>query len=361
MSIENRKWEHIEYAINPLSQGPLTTLLEYVIMIHQAYNEISIDEIDLSIEFLGYRLKAPIIISGMTGGFEGAFNINKKLAEVAEKYGLAIGVGSQRAMIIKPELSYTYRIVRDIAHNIPVIANIGIAQLSTFSYEVIEKVVEAIEADALAIHLNLLQELIQPEGDRSFRGGIKLLKKIVEKIDIPIIIKEVGNGLSREVAERFYDVGIRIFDVAGAGGTNWVTIEILRGGEKYGKVGEAFKTWGIPTAASIVEVSSIGSDIIVIASGGIRTGIDIAKAIALGADLVGIAQPFLKAVLSNEEKEYIEALLTQLKIAMVLTGAKNIAELKNSSVFIHGTLAQWLCARKLKIRNSNSYISCFAT
>ncbi len=358
MSIEGRKSEHIEHAMNQLSQGPLTTLLENVMIIHQAFTELSINEIDLSTEFLGYKLHAPIIISGMTGGFEGAFNINRKLAEVAEEYKLAIGVGSQRAMVMKPELSYTYRVVRDVARSVPVIANIGIAQLSTINYEAIEFIVESIEANALAIHLNMLQELIQLEGDKNFRGCIKLLEKIIEKIGVPIIIKEVGNGLSRETASKFYGLGVKIFDVAGAGGTNWVTIEMLRGKGKYDDIGEVFKTWGIPTAASIVEVSSIGSDVIVIASGGIRTGVDIVKAIALGADLVGIAQPFLKAVLSGREREYIDTLLNQLRIAMMLTGCKNIVEIRNIHIIIHGFLAQWLCARKLKIRNNNSYIPC---
>ncbi|MEM0152610.1 MAG: type 2 isopentenyl-diphosphate Delta-isomerase [Ignisphaera sp.] len=359
MSIENRKSEHIEHAVNQISQGPLTTLLENVIIVHQAFTELSMDEIDLSTEFLGYKLQAPVLISGMTGGFDGAFNINKKLAELAEEYRLAIGVGSQRAMILKPELSYTYRVVRDVAHSVPVIANIGIAQLSTINYESIEWIVESLEADALAIHLNMLQELIQCEGDRSFKGAIKSLEKIIEKIDVPIIIKEVGNGLSREVASKFYNLGIRIFDVAGAGGTNWVTIEMLRMEGKHSKIGEAFRTWGIPTAASIVEASSIGSDVIVIASGGIRTGVDIAKAISLGAELVGIAQPFLRAVLSGREKEYTDTLLKQLRIAMMLAGCRNIMELKNIHIVVHGLLAQWLCARKLKIRNNNSYIPCF--
>ncbi|MCS7110897.1 MAG: type 2 isopentenyl-diphosphate Delta-isomerase [Ignisphaera sp.] len=358
MNIEDRKGEHIEHAVNQLSQGPLTTLLENVWIVHQAFTELSMDEIDLSTEFLSYKLQAPIIVSSMTGGFEGALNINKKLAELAEEYRLAIGVGSQRAMVIKPELSYTYRVVRDVARSVPVIANIGIAQLSTLSYETVERIVESIEADALAVHLNMLQELIQPEGDRSFRGSSKLLEKIIEKMDIPIIIKEVGNGLSRETASVFYTLGIRIFDVAGAGGTNWVTIEMLRGKGKYESVGEVFRTWGIPTAASIVEVSSVGRDVTVIASGGIRTGIDIAKAIALGAELVGIAQPFLKAVLSDNGREYVETLLHQLKIALMLTGCKSVAELKNIHIVIYGLLAQWLCARRLKIRNSNSYISC---
>lgn len=357
-SISNRKEEHIVQALKPENQGPLSTHLEDVILIHQPLVEVSYDEVSLETEFLGYRLGAPIIISSMTGGTAMSYDINKKLASTAEKYKLAIGVGSQRAMIVNPDTTYTYRVVREEAPNVPVIANIGLAQLSKLSKQDIERIVEAIEADALAVHLNILQEIVQPEGDRDFRGSVKALEKIIEWINIPVIVKEVGTGISRECAELLKMIGVKIIDVAGAGGTNWVSIELSRiKDKKLVDTFNVFRYWGIPTAISIAEVSSI-DDITVIGSGGIRDGLDIAKAISLGSDIVGIAQPFLIHVIKNTVDDYVQSILTQLKVSMMLTGSKNIQELKNAKIVITGKLATWICARRLRLRNKYAYISC---
>ncbi|MEL9939793.1 MAG: type 2 isopentenyl-diphosphate Delta-isomerase [Ignisphaera sp.] len=361
MSIENRKKEHIEIALSPESQGPLTTLFEDVVLVHNAIPDVSYDEIDVSINFLGHKLNAPLIISGMTGGTEKAFEINRRLAELAEEFRIAIGVGSQRAMIENPSLLYTYKVVRDIAKSVPVIANIGFAQLKKIGIDQIEGMVSAIEANALAIHLNPAQELVQVEGDKDFRGVLDILKELASKLSVPLIIKEVGNGLSKEVAEKLYSIGIKIFDVAGAGGTNWVKIELLRGlksGADMTRFGEVFTAWGIPTAASICEVRSVAEDITVIGSGGIRSGLDIAKAISLGADLAAAAQPFLKSVAMGRGREYVNTILRQLKTAMALVNSKNIEELKHAPTVVLGRLAQWICSRKLRLRNNHIYIHC---
>ncbi|MDK6028558.1 type 2 isopentenyl-diphosphate Delta-isomerase [Ignisphaera sp. 4213-co] len=362
MSIENRKQEHIEMALTPNSQGPLTTLFEDVILIHNAIPNIAYDKVDTSTSFLGYKLGAPIIISGMTGGTEKAYEINRRLAELAEEFRIAIGVGSQRAMIENPSLAYTYKIVREVARSVPVIANIGFAQIKNLSMDQIESIVSIVEANALAIHLNPAQELVQIEGDRDFENVLESIEKILSRLSIPVIIKEIGNGLSKEVAEKLYVIGVKIFDVAGAGGTNWVRIELMRSLKSktdVARVAEAFISWGIPTAASICEVRSVSQDIIVIGSGGIRSGVDIAKAISLGADLVAIAQPILKNVLMGKGKEYLNIIINQLKIAMSLVNVRNIDELKQSPMVITGKLAQWICARKLKLRNNYAYIYCY--
>lgn len=361
MSIENRKQEHIELALLQQFQGPLTTLFEDVTLIHNALPNLSYEKIDTSVTFLGFRLRAPIIISGMTGGTEKAYELNKRLAEIAEEFRIAMGVGSQRAMVENPSLINTYKVVREVAPSIPVVSNIGFAQLKKLSVEQIESLVSSIEANALAIHLNPAQELVQPEGDKDFEDVVSVIEKLEQRLKVPIIIKEVGNGLSKEVVETLYAIGIKVYDVAGAGGTNWVKIELMRAA-KSGKAvslhGEFLITWGIPTAASICEARAVANEITVIGSGGVRTGIDIAKAIALGADLVGVAQPLLRSIMINSGREYVSLLVSQLRSVMVLTNAKNIEELKNIPIIITGRLAQWVCARRLRLRNMRAYIHC---
>jgi isopentenyl-diphosphate delta-isomerase len=361
MSIENRKQDHIELALLPQSQGPLTTLFEDAVIVHNALPNISYEKIDTSTTFLGFKLSAPIIISGMTGGTEKAYELNKKLAQVAEEFRIALGVGSQRAMIENPSLINTYRVVRETAPSIPIISNIGFAQLKKLSMEQVESLVTSIEANALAIHLNAAQELVQLEGDRDFEDVVSVIEKLTHRLSVPIIIKEVGNGLSKEVVETLYAIGIRVFDVAGAGGTNWVRIELMRiakSDKKASLYGEPFVTWGIPTAASICEARAVANEIIVIGSGGIRTGVDVAKAIALGADIVGIAQPFLRSIIVGGGREYVSSLLAQLKVVMALTGVRSVMELQNVPIVIMGRLAQWICARKLRLRNTRAYIHC---
>lgn len=359
MSIENRKKDHIYLALDPKMQGPLTTLFEDVVLIHQALPEFSIDEADTSVEFLGFRLGLPIIINSMTGGFEMAYRINKELALVAEEYRIAIGVGSQRAMLLNPDVVHTYKVVREVARDVPVIANIGFAELRSLRIDDIEKLVASIEADALAVHLNAPQELVQKEGSKHFGSVLDVLGDLQKRIGVPIIVKEVGHGLSAEVVAKMYAAGIRYFDVSGAGGTNWISIELARADDmELAMVGEPFKTWGLPTAISIVEARDAAPDALVIGSGGVRTGVDVAKAIALGADIVGIAQPFLQAVMTEKGRTLARVLRTQLKMVMVLTGSRSVEALKQAPAVVTGRLAYWICARRLSLRNKQAYIFC---
>ncbi len=357
----DRKREHLEIALSRESQGPCSTWLEYVHPVHIALPELSIDDVDTRVKFLGYELRAPLIIEGMTGGSPQLEKVNAKLAELAQSMGIAIGVGSQRPMLKDPNLVRSYRVVREIARDVPVIANIGGVQLAKMRREEIENLVSSIEADALAVHLNPAQELVQPEGDRDFRGIVDGIRRALEVLSVPIIVKEVGTGLSMEVARTLYEIGVRIFDVAGAGGTNWIKIEWIRASRRgddplFVEVARNFMGWGIPTAVSVVEVRSAAPDAVIIASGGIRSGIDVLKSIALGADLAGIAWPALVAVMTGSRE--LDKIVYELRMAMLLTGSRTIEDVKRCSIVVYGRLAEWICARKLKLRNTRAYVSC---
>lgn len=333
MEIEKRKKDHVELALKEEMQYKISTMFEEVTFIHNSLPEINFNEIDCSVNFLGYKLNMPLIIEGMTGGFKEAKKINRDLAEFAEKKGIGFGLGSQRAMLENAELKETYY-VRDIAHSIPIIANIGAIQLKRYNLKRIEEIVNEVEADALAIHLNPLQEIIQPEGDKDFCGVLEKIEEVRENLNVPIIVKETGAGISKEVAKKLKKIKVNYVDVSGAGGTCWSLIEYARGGKIKG-----FENWGIPTAASIIYTSKI---IKTIASGGIRSGIDIAKSIALGAELAGAAYPFLKAYREGKLNEMFEEWEGQLKISMFLTGSKNIRELRRAKIVIGSKLKEFI-------------------
>jgi len=347
---EKRKIEHIDIAITKEIRGPLTTWLEHVHLIHDAVPEIDFNEIDLSIEFLGKKLKAPIIISGMTGGHKDTAKINEALAEAAEKFGIAIGVGSQRAAIENPELEYTYSIVRERAPSTVVLANIGAAQIvKGYDVDKILKAIDMLKADGIAIHLNPAQESVQPEGEPFYKGFLKRLRDIAESINKPIIIKETGTGLSRESVAKLREIGIRYFDVAGSGGTNWVLIEKYRAhrrGESIKeKIAEDLSIWGIPTAASVIETRYAAPDSFIIGSGGVETGLDVAKIIVLGADMAGIAYPILKAYFADKLDEYLNALIHELRAVLFLTGSKDLNSLIKKPIVITGSLREWMIDR----------------
>ncbi|NPA22605.1 MAG: type 2 isopentenyl-diphosphate Delta-isomerase, partial [Candidatus Micrarchaeota archaeon] len=272
--------------------------------------------------------------SGMTGGFKGAENVNKSLAQVAQEYNIPLGVGSIRAMIEKPELTHTYDVKKE--YDIFLIANIGGAQLLQLPMERIIDAYNALEADALAIHLNPAQELIQKEGDLHWEGVEQKIKEIAE--ELPVIVKEVGSGISGEVAKRLKDSKVRYVDVAGAGGTSWTKIEYLR----YQDTPAGFENWGIPTALAILQVKEYFP---VWASGGIRSGIDGAKAIMLGAQVFGMAQPFLKAHTEGNLQQLMDTLIWQLKGTMFLTGSKNIEALGKAPYILLGWLKDAAQAR----------------
>ncbi len=291
-------------------------------LIHKALPEIDFDEINLEIKFLGKRLNFPIIIEGMTGGAEEALKINRDIAEISQEFGIGFGVGSQRMAIENEEFAETYK-VRDIAPDIFLIANLGAVQLN-YGYDIQEcrKAVEMIDADAIALHLNPLQEVIQPEGNKNFSDLIKKINEISRKLKYPVIIKETGCGISYETAK---ELKVDAIDVAGLGGTSWGLVESYRGNEDIREIGRTFSNWGIPTAESISEISRL--KIPIIGSGGIRTGLDAAKAIAVGAECVGIALPVLKAWKTQGKKgvrKFLDKFIAELKIVMFLTGSKNI-------------------------------------
>ena len=334
--MKDRKKEHIEIVIGKDVSHSYNYWDDFL-LIHNALPEINMEEIDTSIEIFGKRLEMPLIIAGMTGGFKEAAIINEELAQAAEKYNIAMGVGSQRAGLEDRSVEESYAIIKK--YNIPLkIANIGAPQLLEWNdaIEKANKAIEMIEADVLAIHLNFLQEVIQPEGERNAKGCLQKIKEVAASLTKPVIIKETGAGISREVAEKLLDTDIVGIDVGGAGGTSFAAVEAYRAEKKGDKVqeelGKIFWDWGIPTPYCIMELAELCYDagITLIATGGIRHGLDVAKAIALGADAAGVAAAFLTC---NSIEEKMEVFKRSLKAAMFLTGCKNINELKEAEIW----------------------------
>ncbi|HEX6287791.1 MAG TPA: type 2 isopentenyl-diphosphate Delta-isomerase [Herpetosiphonaceae bacterium] len=300
---------------------------------HCALPELDLREIDTSVVFLGKRLQAPLLISSMTGGAREAERINLLLAEAAEALGVALGVGSQRAAVDNPTLARTYQ-VRKVAPTTVLLANLGAVQLN-YGYGIVEcrRAVEMIEADALILHLNALQEAVQPEGNTNFKGLLHKIERVCRELDVPVIVKEVGNGIGAEVARRLVDVGVAAIDVAGAGGTSWSEVERFRHTQERGRdVAALFAGWGIPTTEALKEVRAALPDTPLIGSGGVRSGLDVAKAIALGADLAGSAAPHLfRASESRGVEAIVEGLRSfqeELRITMFCTGSADLRALR---------------------------------
>lgn len=301
---------------------------------HCCLPELDYSDIDLTTHFFGKSLGAPLLISSMTGGTEQAKTINYRLAEIAQKYGLAMGVGSQRIAVERPEISHTFA-VRSRAPDILLFANLGAVQLNyTYGLEECLQVVESLEADALILHLNPLQECIQPHGDRNFRGLLDKIEKLCKKLPVPAIAKEVGNGISADMARQLIEAGVSAIDVAGAGGTSWAKVESERAENPLQRqLGQTFADWGLPTAECLTSIRSIYPDLPLIASGGLRNGLDVAKAIALGADLAGLAFPFLQAATESLEvlDRLVQLLTTELITALFCTGNATIPALRHSN------------------------------
>ena len=320
-------------------------------LVHNAIPGINRDDVDLSVKLFGHDLAAPLVIESMTGGTPTAAKLNEILAQAAEELRIAIGVGSQRAGIEKPELAYTYKIVRDKAPNALVFANLGCPQLvKGYGLKEMKKAVDMVGADALYIHLNSVQECVQVEGEPVFKGAMEKIREGAEELGVPVVLKETGAGFSHETAVALEKIGVKGVDIAGAGGTSWAAVEYYRAKEKssptHEKLGETFWDWGIPTAASVVEVSR-STQLTVIASGGVRNGLHGAKALALGADAFGLALPFLKSTLGGvgEVRERLETILLELRSGMFLTGSKNVAELQKAPAVVRGQTREWLLAR----------------
>lgn len=328
MDIRSRKSDHVEAAKKGKVEYEQPAGFETVRFVHSSLPEMDLADVDTSAKLFGKGMAAPIIIVGMTGGYPGAKGINLKLAAAAEKEGLALGLGSQRAMIEKPELASTYR-VRKAAPTIPLIGNIGGCQLKKYGVKKVREMLDTVEADALAIHLNPLQEVVQPEGDSKFSGVLDQIGIFAKDLGLPVIVKETGAGISRECAMEIKRAGAAMIDVSGSGGTSWSKVEYLRSREK-----PVFSEWGNPTVECIASCADV---IDVIGSGGVRNGLDAAKSIALGASFAGAALPFLRAKdAAAEAREWKKS----LKIAMLLSGSKNISQLKKAALVITGKTAE---------------------
>ena len=331
-----RKADHIRINLEEDVQFPrLTTGLERYRFVHQALPELDLGDIDTTQTLFGKSLRVPLLISSMTGGTKEAHNLNLRLASAAQEHGMAMGIGSQRAAIESPEVAETFY-VRDAGPDILLFANIGAVQLNYgYSVEHCQRAVDMIEADALILHLNVLQEAVQPEGDTRWSGLLGKINAVTRALPVPVIGKEVGWGFSKQAARQLADAGISAIDVAGAGGTSWSEVEYHRAPTAFhAQVARSFADWGIPTAESIQMVRRAAPDLPIFASGGLKDGIDIAKCIALGARLGGMAGLYLRAAAQSPEAldEQIRIIIAQIRIAMLAAGARDLATLRTTSL-----------------------------
>lgn len=334
---ESRKVDHIRINLNENVNFPhLTTGLERYRFMHTAVPELDLNEVDSSVSLFGKTLNAPLLISSMTGGAELARRINQNLAIAAQEHGIAMGLGSQRAAVEDPDLVKTFQ-VRQYAPDILLFANLGAVQLNYgYGPDQCRRAVDMIEADALILHFNVLQEAVQPEGDTNFAGLLKQVEKVTKEVGVPVIAKEVGWGFSERDVRSLANAGVAAIDVAGSGGTSWSEVEYHRAPTSFhAKVARSFADWGIPTADAILYAKAGAPQHPVIASGGLRDGIDVAKCIALGATIGGLAGPFLKAANESVEavNELIRELVAQIRIAMLCSGANSIQALQETKLY----------------------------
>jgi isopentenyl-diphosphate delta-isomerase len=350
-SISERKNQHLDLARSDASQFTSTALWQDVHLLHAAVPRLGLSDVDLSVSFLGQALAAPVVLASMTGGVDTAAEINRRLGAAAARFGVAVGVGSQRAAVENPELVYTYTAVRESAPDAFVLANIGMSQLleqhgkPAWSRDQVSAAIDMVRAQALVVHLNLTEELVQTEGDRSFRDFTRALQELCDWSPVPVVAKETGAGLVSEAARTLVDAGVSAVDVGGAGGTSFSRIEGARAAtvndQRGVRLGETYGDWGVPTAACVLETRGCG--VPVIATGGIRTGLDAAKALALGADLVGVGAPALRAAMEGEAAlmGWLELFIEELRVAFVLTGSEQVTELRQRPAVLSGFLREW--------------------
>ncbi len=353
--VKQRKLEHVKIALEQDVSVPQHANWHDIQLVHQTLPEVDLDDIDTSVSFLGHTLRYPIFVSSLTGGHPDVTHINQNLARAAEQYGLALGVGSQRAAIVNPDLASSYTITRESAPHAFLIANIGAPQLipqarhAPFTFEQIQHAIDMIGANALAVHLNSLQEATQPEGDHKAAGEANALKTLAQRVTLPVIAKETGAGICREQALLLRSCGVSAIDVGGAGGSSMSALEAVRaqskGDERMKNIGLLYRDWGIATPVAVVEASI--ARLPLISTGGVRNGLDVARAIALGASLVGLGFPFLKAASESYEQvcELLESIVAQLKVAMQLSGAATIEQLRQADVVLTGATREWLTLR----------------
>ncbi|MBT8419370.1 MAG: type 2 isopentenyl-diphosphate Delta-isomerase [Gammaproteobacteria bacterium] len=351
--VKQRKADHIDISLNENVNADYN-YWDDIRFYHKALPEIDVSEIETSIEIFGKKLSAPIIISAITGGYDKAEFINHNLAVAAGRIGVGLGIGSQRAAIEKPALAHTYEVIK--GKNVPlVIGNIGAPQLipqegkKAFGVEECRSAMEMVDADILAIHMNYLQEIVQPEGDLKARGCLNAIRKVAA--ELPVLAKETGAGISREMAEVLRDAGVKGIDVGGLGGTSFSAVEYYRarkgGEESLERLGKTFWNWGIPTPVSL-SLADVGLPLV--ATGGIRNGLDVARSVSLGANSAGMAKRLLEAATRSAdsvEKE-LRLIVEELKGAMFLTGCVNIRDLRNVCPIITGPMAPWMDAARLR-------------
>ncbi len=312
-------------------------------MLHNSIPEVNLDEIDTRVTFLDQELSLPLIINAITGGIDEALAFNRDIAELGARFNIGVAVGSQTIALENKQLAQSFEIVRKVNQNGLILANVA----ANVNPRMAVQAVEMIAANGLQLHLNVPQELAMREGDRQFRGVLDNIAEIVHLAPVPVIVKEVGFGMSRETAQQLFDVGVRIFDVGGRGGTNFISIEQ----ERSGLLGDDFASWGIPTAVSVAELASLYLPIVMVASGGIRGGLVAAKALALGADLVGVAGHFLKTWTDKgiaDLDQEIRRFKYHLHAAMLMTGASDLVDLRRKPLVISGATDHWLTVRGIK-------------
>ena len=351
-AIERRKGEHLAVAARPEMEVAATARWGEIRLLHNPLRELDRAEIDLGVTFLGRRFRHPIAVAGMTGGHERALAVNRTLARVAARFAIPMGVGSQRAMLVNPALVPTYRAAREAAPDLFLIANVGLPQLlpqgdaAPFTLADVRRAIETIGAGALAVHLNYLQEAVQAEGDTNARGGLAALRALTAALDLPVIAKETGAGMTARAAAQLARAGVAALEVGGAGGTSFAAVEAQRaaeaGDDQLATLGRLFADWGVPTPASVRMVRRAGLP--TIATGGVRNGLDAAKALALGADLVGLARPLLERASVSEEATiaWLEGFVAELRTAMFLVGAETPTDLKAAPFLALGATRQWL-------------------
>lgn len=348
---ETRKLSHIKISLKKQIESRRSAGFDDISIVHKALPEINKDAIETSTTIFGHKLSAPIIIGPMTGGTHEAQRINSVLAQTAERLGLGIGVGSQRAALENRNLTYTYHVVREKAPNALVFANVGCPQLiKGNAVETAKAAIEMIDADALYIHLNPLQESVQHEGETCFQTVLAKIGQVVKAVEVPIIVKETGAGISSDVAKKLKDIGVSGIDVSGAGGTSWAGVEYYRAKQVSDKLcarlGQTFWNWGISTAASLVEVV-MSTATTVIASGGVRSGLDIAKSLALGASAGSLALPLIRPALAGqrETENFLRIIIEELRTAMFLAGAKTVLDMRQVPTVVMGSTREWLSQR----------------
>jgi isopentenyl-diphosphate delta-isomerase len=342
LDISQRKKDHLALcAGDNVGFRGKTSLLEEVELVHCALPEMHADAVDSSVTLFGKTLQAPVIIAAMTGGTEEAAQLNRDLAQIAEELGLGFGLGSQRAMFERPDTTYTFD-VRTHAPQALVLGNLGLVQARKMSTAEIAELCQRIGVDALCIHLNPAMEIAQPGGDRDFRGGFEVLQRLVEHLGVPVVAKETGCGLSRAVGTLLRSAGVKHVDVSGAGGTSWVAVEAHRARDDQKALAEELWDWGIPTAASLVQLRGLG--LTTIATGGIRSGTDVARAIALGASAGGLAAPVLKAYRASGidgARAFLRQVVQSIRAIMLLTGSPTLAHLQRAPALLGPNLSRW--------------------